>query len=146
VSSVIYFTDSFASRRGGVLRAALDDWRISATYLLQGGLPYTASVAADLNGDRNIFNDIAPGTSRNAFRRGKEGRLNARAAREFALGGVRVTPSVDLFNVFNAAHGRQIDDTLYERSGTTLIANPRFGRRFSPEPGRTAQLGLSMSF
>jgi hypothetical protein len=146
VGSAIYFSESFAGRRGRVLRTLLDDWRISATYVLQGGLPYTAYAAGDLNGDRNVFNDIAPGTTRNGFRREKEGRLNARLAREFAFPNLTVTPSLDLFNVFNAAHYRHIDDTLYAGSGATLIENPRFGRRFSPEPGRIAQLGLAIAF
>jgi hypothetical protein len=142
----IYSTETFAARRKGVLRAVFDDWRLAATYSLQSGLPYTAFVAGDANGDGNRFNDIAPGTTRNEFRRAKRGRLDARLAREIGLGGITLTPSVDLFNVFNATHNQDVDDTLYGASGGLLFVNPRYGRTLNPADGRTAQLGLTVTF
>jgi hypothetical protein len=128
------------------MRAILNDWRIAAVYSLQSGLPYSAYVASDLNGDGNRFNDIAPGTTRNQFRRTKEGRLDARLARDIAIKRVTITPSVDLFNVFNAAHDRSIDDLLYTVSGTVLFRNPQFQRTFDPTDARAAQLGLTVTF
>ena len=146
VADIIYFTDAFAERHSGVVRAILNDWRLAAVYSLRTGLPYTAYVASDLNGDGNRFNDIAPGTSRNQFRRSKEGRLDARLARDIVVKRVTFTPSVDLFNVFNAAHNRSVDDTLYSVSGTLLFRNPQFQRTFDPNDGRVAQLGLTVTF
>jgi hypothetical protein len=146
VADVIYFTDGVAERHGGVMRAILNDWRMAAVYSLQTGLPYTAYVASDLNGDGNRFNDIAPGTTRSQFRRSKEGRLDARLARDIAIKRVTITPSVDLFNVFNAAHDRRVDDLLYTVSGSTLFRNPRFQQTFDPADARSAQLGLTVTF
>jgi hypothetical protein len=146
VADVIYFTDTLAERWSGVMRTLLEDWRIAAVYSLQTGRPYSAWVASDANGDGNHFNDIAPGTSRNQFRRKKEGRLDARLARDIVIKRVTVTPSVDLFNVFNAAHDRHIDDRLYTVSGSVLFRNPRFERTFDPTDARSAQLGLTVSF
>jgi outer membrane receptor protein involved in Fe transport len=146
VADVIYFTDGMAERQSGVIRAILNDWRLAAVYSLQTGLPYTAYVASDLNGDGNRFNDIAPGTTRSQFRRSKEGRLDARLARDIAIKRVTITPSVDLFNVFNAAHDRSIDDLLYTVSGSTLFRNLRFQQTFDPTDARAAQLGLTVTF
>ena len=146
VADLVYFTDGVAERRSGVMRAILDDWRIAAVYSLQTGLPYTAYVASDLNGDGNRFNDIAPGTTRSQFRRSKEGRLDARLARDIVIKRVTITPSVDLFNVFNAVHDRRVDDLLYTVSGSTLFRNPQFRRTFDPSDGRAAQLGLTVTF
>ena len=146
VADFIYFTDGMAERQSGVVRGILNDWRIAAVYSLQTGLPYSAYVASDLNGDGNRFNDIAPGTTRSQFRRGKEGRLDARLARDIAIKRVTITPSVDLFNVFNAAHNRSVDDLLYTVSGSVLFRNPQFQRTFDPTDARAAQLGLTVTF
>lgn len=146
VADFIYFTDGMAERQSGVMRGILNDWRIAAVYSLQTGLPYTAYVASDLNGDGNRFNDIAPGTTRSQFRRGKEGRLDARLARDIAIKRITITPSVDLFNVFNAAHDRSVDDLLYTVSGSVLFRNPQFQRTFDPTDARAAQLGLTVTF
>jgi outer membrane receptor protein involved in Fe transport len=146
VADVIYFTDGMAERRSGVMRAILNDWRLAAVYSLQTGRPYTAYVASDLNGDGNRFNDVAPGTTRSQFRRNKEGRLDARLARDIAIKRVTITPSIDLFNVFNAAHDRSVDDLLYTVSGNALFRNPRFQQTFDPTDARAAQLGLTVTF
>jgi len=146
VADFIYFTDTFAERRSGVVRAILDDWRLAAVYSLRSGLPYTAYVASELNGDGNRFNDIAPGTSRSQFRREKEGRFDARLARDIVVKRITFTASIDLFNVFNAAHNRNIDDTLYTVSGNVLFRNPQFQRTFDPTDARAAQLGLTIAF
>jgi hypothetical protein len=146
VLDFVYFTDSFAARHRGTLKAILDQWRIAAAYSLESGLPYTASVASDLNGDHNQFNDIAPGTTRNQFRRSKEGMLNARLARHFLLGGVRLTASLDVFNAFNAVHNRDIDDVLYTTTGSALFPNPQFGQTYTAREPRALQLGFAVGF
>ena len=146
LADVVFFTDSFAAARPGPVRVLLDHWRIAAVYSLQSGRPFSAYVAADLDGDGNAFNDIAPGTTRNGFRAAKEGRLDARLAREFRLGGVLITPSVDLFNAFNAFHGREVDDVLYGLADGVLVPNPAFGERYTPRDNRTLQLGVSIGF
>ena len=128
------------------MKAILDQWRIGGTYSIESGLPYTAYVASDLNADHNQFNDIAPGTTRNQFRRAKEGMLSARLARQFLLSGVRLSASLDVFNAFNAVHSRDIDDVLYTTAGSALFPNPQFGQTYTATEPRALQLGLSVGF
>lgn len=146
--NVVFFTDTFAASRGSRLRPFVDDWRLSLAYSLQSGRPYSAYVSGDINGDGNRFNDLAPGTTRNQFRRPKEGRLDARLAREFDAARLRLTASADIFNVFNAEHARDVDDILFQpvAAGEALVRNPQFGRRWNPSDARTLQLGLSIAF
>ena len=146
VADVVYFTDAFAERHSGAMRVILNDWRLAAVYSLRSGFPYTAYMASDLNGDGNRFNDVAPGTIRNQFRRAKEGRLDVRVARDIVIKRVTFTPSIDLFNALNAAHNRSVDDILYSASGTLLFRNPQFQRTFDPADARVAQLGLTVTF
>ena len=147
LASLVIFTDGFAERQSGVLKPILDDWRIGAIYTIQGGRPYTAYVDVDLDGDGNRFNDIAPGTTRNGFRTKREGRFDARFAREFALRGrIRLTASLDVFNLTNATHYRAVDGTLYTALGTTLFRNPQFGERTDAREPRFLQLGVTLGF
>jgi hypothetical protein len=146
VLDFVYFTDAFAARHRGALKAILDQWRLAAAYSLESGLPYTAYVASDLNADKNQFNDIAPGTTRNQFRRSKEGTLNARLARHFLISGVRLTASLDVFNALNAVHNRDVDDVLYSTAGASLFPNPQFGQTYTATEPRVLQLGLSVGF
>jgi outer membrane receptor protein involved in Fe transport len=147
VSSAVLFTDDFAGRFDGPLETVLDDWRLGALYTLEGGRPFTAYVDMDLDGDGNRYNDVAPGTERNAFRRPKEGRLDVRAAREIALPrGLRLLATVDVFNLLNATHYREVEATLYTVAGDTLVPNPQFGKRFDAKPPRVMQLGVALRF
>ena len=101
----------------------------------------------DLNGDGNWFNDLAPGTTRNGRRGKKEGRFDARLAREFGLpNGLRLGASVDVFNVLNATHYRDVDTTLYSAAGGVLVTNPLFGTRSNAREPRVIQLGVSLAF
>ena len=145
-SDFVYLTDSFASRQHGMMKSLLDHWRLAAVYSLESGVPYTAFAGADVNGDRNVFNDIAPGTSPNQFRWVKEARIDARIARTIAAGAIDVTLAADVFNVFNAVHDSDIDNTLFTVSGTTFLRNPQFGATSTPSAPRAIQLGVSVSF
>jgi hypothetical protein len=146
VADFVYFTDAFAARHRGTMKTLLDKWRLAATYSLDSGLPYTAYVASDLNGDGNALNDIAPGTTRNQFRRVQEGLLNARLARAIRFGAVDLTVSLDVFNAVNATHNRDVDDVLYATSGGVLFVNPQFGQTYTAGEPRVVQLGLRVGF
>ena len=104
-------------------------------------------MTSDISGDRNRYNDIAPGTTRNQFRRGKEGRLDLRLAREITLPHrIGLTAVIDVFNVLNAAHYRDVDNMLYTADSTTLFRNPQFGERSNAADLRVVQLGVTISF
>jgi outer membrane receptor protein involved in Fe transport len=147
LTSFVIFTDGFAERRPAPLKSILDDWRIGAIYTIVGGRPFSAFVDVDLDGDGNAFNDIAPGTTRNGFRTKREGRLDARLARDFDLPGhLQLTASLDVFNLTNATHYRATDNTLYTAVGTTLFRNPQFGERTDVREPRVLQLGVTLGF
>jgi len=66
--SAMYDTTLFVVDRRGLSKRLLRDWELAFVYTYQTGLPYSAFVNGDLNGDRNPFNDLAPETTWNAYR------------------------------------------------------------------------------
>lgn len=147
LGSVVFRSDNVADRFSGLVKRILEDWQLGAVYTLETGYPYSAYVNADLDGDGNRFNDLAPGTNRHQFRQMRQGRIDARLARDVSLrGGVRLTASLDVFNALNAAHYRDIDETMYAPAGTTLLRNPDFGERSYGGDPRTVQLGIAVTF
>jgi hypothetical protein len=147
VASTVWLTDGFAERWDGLLKAALRGWRVGAVYSLTTGRPYSAMIAGDPDGNRNPFDDLAPGTGRHELRRGREGRVDVRFARDVALPlGTRLTASVEVFNVLNVAHYRDVDAVQYRAEGSRLFSNPRFGERSGAEQPRTLQLGMAFGF
>jgi hypothetical protein len=108
-----------------VLRA----WTIGAIYSFESGLPYSAYVDDDINGDRNRFNDIAPGTTRNQYRMPKQITLDARLARNIGLtGNARLMLIWEVFNAMNKTNYTAVNNTLYAVTGTTLHTNALFGQ------------------
>ena len=114
VGSVIYTTDTFASRFGGWVEDVLKDWTLSAIYTVQSGQPYSAYVATDINRDFNRFNDVAPGTTRNEFRFPTQMSFDPRVARNIGIGGTReLTLIWEAFNLLNRANYNVVNNTLY---------------------------------
>ena len=147
VGSVIYTTDTFASRFGGWVEDVLKDWTLSAIYTIQSGQPYTAYVSTDINRDFNRFNDIAPGTTRNEFRFPTHASLDPRAARSIPLGGTReLTLIWEAFNLLNRANYNVINNMLYSVAGTTLTRSTAFGQRTSQTDPRIMQLAVKFAF
>ena len=147
VGSVIYTTDTFASRFGGWVEDVLRDWTLSAIYSVQSGQPYTAYVATDINRDFNRFNDVAPGTTRNEFRFPAQSSLDPRVARNINLGGTReLTLIWEAFNLLNRANYNVVNNTLYTVSGTTLTRNTLFGQRTGQADPRIMQLAVKFAF
>jgi hypothetical protein len=147
VGSVIYTTDTFASQFGGWMEDLLKDWTLSAIYTVQGGQPYSAYVATDINRDFNRFNDVAPGTTRNQFRYPAQASLDPRLARSIGVGGTReVTLIWEAFNLLNRANYTVVNNTLYTVSGTTLTSNPLFGQRTAQADPRIMQLAVKFTF
>jgi hypothetical protein len=146
LATMLVRSDAIADLLGSLLEPVLDDWRAAAVYTLDYGRPYSATVFGDLNADSNSWNDLVPDTTRNEFRTPRIGRLDVRLSRDFPLGGLRLTGSVDVFNVTNSARHRLVDDTLYALEGTSLVRNPLFGERLDQVMPRTIQVGVALGF
>jgi hypothetical protein len=149
VGSVIYTTDTFASRFGGWVEDVLSDWILSVIYTAQSGQPYSAYVATDINGDLNRFNDIAPGTTRNQFRFPTQASFDPRVARTIALGGTReLTLIWEAFNLLNRANYNVVQQTFYAAAVPTLTLTPntQFGQRLGQADPRIMQLAVKVSF
>jgi hypothetical protein len=111
------------------------------------GAPYTGYVDADLNGDGNPFNDVAPATTRNQYRLPWQISFNPRAARDFHFGsGRKVSFIWEAFNLMNRPNYVAVDDMLYTMTPTGLQRNPLFGGPTAQDEGRVMQLAAKVTF
>jgi hypothetical protein len=147
VGSVVYSTAVFADRFDGRLRSLFDGWTLSAIYTVQSGQPYSAYVSTDINRDNNLFNDIAPGTTRNQYRYPASTSLDPRVARDIGVGrATRLTLIWEAFNLLNRDNYNLVNQTLYSATGTALRLNPLFGDRTRTTDPRIMQLAAKVSF
>jgi hypothetical protein len=147
VASLVYDTTSRASLYRGFKRTLLRHWTLSFTYDVLTGAPYSAYADADLNGDGNPFNDLAPETSRNQYRLPFHLSFNPRASRDFHFGdGRKVSLIWEAFNLTNRPNYTAVDDILYTMTATGLQRNPLFRRATAQDEGRTMQLAARVSF
>jgi hypothetical protein len=146
-TSMVYDTTARAALYHGITRRLLQNWTLSFTYDVLSGAPYTAYVDADLNGDGNFFNDVAPTTSRNQYRLPWRISLNPRASRDFHFGNDRKVSLIwEAFNLTNRPNYVAVDDVLYTMTATGLQRNPLFGRRTAQDDGRVMQLAAKVTF
>jgi hypothetical protein len=147
VASLVYDTTSRANLYRGFKRALLRNWTLSFTYDALSGAPYSAYVDADLNGDGNPFNDLAPATSRNRYRLPFHMSFNPRVSRDFRFGeGRKVSLIWEAFNLTNRPNYIAVDDVLYTMTATGLQGNPLFRRPTAQDDGRTMQVAARVSF
>jgi hypothetical protein len=147
VASLVYETTSRANLYSGFTRMLLRHWTLSFTYDVLSGAPYSAYVDADLNGDGNAFNDLAPGTTRNHYRLPWYMSFNPRAARDFRFGdNKKVTILWEAFNLTNRPNYVAVDDVLYTLTTTGLQSNPLFRRATAQDEGRMMQIAARLSF
>jgi len=147
VASFIYDTTTRAALYHGITRRLLQKWTLSFTYDVLSGAPYSAYADADLNGDGNPFNDVAPGTTRNQYRLPWNISFNPRASRDFHFGnGRKVSLIWEAFNLTNRPNYVAVDDMLYALTATGLQRNPLFGRRTAQDEGRMMQLAAKVTF
>ena len=146
-TSLLYDTTARAALYHGIVRKLLQNWTLSFTYDVLSGAPYTAYVDADLNGDGNPFNDVAPATTRNQYRLPWRISLNPRASRDFYFGtGRKVSLIWEAFNLTNRPNYVGADDVLYTMTATGLQRNPLFGRSTAQDDGRVMQLAAKVTF
>ena len=126
---------------------SMDKWWLSGIFTAQTGLPYSARVNGDLNGDGNILNNLAPGTRRNAYRLPAVIQVDMRVARDIALGGrMQAQLIAEAFNLFNRDNINGVLATRYALAGTTLVPTANFGEPSSTAGERIVQLAARITF
>ena len=89
---------------------------------MQSGLPYTALVSSDLNGDGNNRNERAPGFSRNSFNMPASYSLDPRVTRTIKIHEkVSVQLIGEAFNVLNHSNFTAVRTTFYSVSAGKLV-------------------------
>lgn len=148
VASATYSPSRLATVGRGVVRVLGRGWSFGAIFTAESGRPYSARMMdIDLNNDGNRFNDLAPGTRRNAFRLPAIVTFDTRIARDIPLrGAVRAQLIVEAFNLFNRSNINAVIQSRYTLQGTTLRANPAFGQPTATAGERIVQLALRVMF
>ena len=145
VLSGTFMTDRFG--HDGIAGLLLQDWTFAAIFSAASGQPYSAYVNADINGDGNNRNDIAPGTTRNQYRLPKQITLDPRIARDIRLGArPRLQLIFEAFNLLNGDNFNSVRTGLYSASGTTLNPVTNFGEYLTSNGPRIIQLAIKVMF
>ncbi len=145
--SAMYDTSVLAIDRHGLSKRLVSNWQWGLVYTLQTGRPFSAYVNGDINGDRNGFNDLAPGTTWNQYRLPYQASLDPRITRRFQVGRSQQLLVIwEAFDIWNRPNYTAADNTLYSLSSGSLARNPLFGRTTAQTNGRTMQLAARFVF
>jgi hypothetical protein len=142
----------FRKSNNWFLQAFLSDWTFSSITQINSGVPYTATVGADLNNDGNRFNDRAPGTVRNQFRARAFWQSDLRLTRIFRLGEtMRLKLIAEGFNLTNRTNVLAPNINLYSGfTGANVFTIPTgtltFGLPRTFFPSREFQLAVKFDF
>ncbi len=142
----------FTKTKNKFLRALLSDYTFSSITQINSGVPYTATVGADLNNDGNRFNDRAPGTVRNQFRTSAFWQSDMRITRLFRLGEtMRLRLIAEGFNLTNRTNVLAPNLSLYSGfTGANVFTIPTgtltFGLPRTFFPSREFQLAVKFDF
>ncbi|WP_306591610.1 TonB-dependent receptor [Geothrix sp. 21YS21S-4] len=110
--------------------------------LYQSGLPYSAYLAADSNGD-GMANHFAPGHTRGDERQPGYTQFDLRVSRNFKVyGRFEIEGIIDVYNVFNKA-----DYSVRSPNGY-IVSNAEYGQlgTVSKDKTREVQLGIRLKF
>jgi outer membrane receptor protein involved in Fe transport len=159
VFSPVYDTGKFERTENPVLRFLLSDYQISSIITLQSGVPYSATVAGDLNRDGNASNDRAPGTRRNQFTTPNIYTVDLRLSRQIAFTErYRLTLLAEGFNIFNRSNLASVNTAQYgsftanAMTGAITLNAPlpaspfQAPRTFILNGERQIQLGIKFDF
>jgi hypothetical protein len=145
--SAMYDTSMLAVDRSGLSKRLIANWEWGFVYTLQTGRPFSAYVNGDINGDRNAFNDLAPGTTWNQYRLPFQASLDPRIARRFQIARSRQLLVIwEAFNISNRPNYTAADNTLYSIGAGSLSPNPLYGRRTAQANGRVMQFAARIIF
>jgi outer membrane receptor protein involved in Fe transport len=143
---------TFKKTENKFLRFLLSDYTFSSITQINSGVPYTATVGADLNNDGNRFNDRAPGTVRNQFRVKTFWQSDMRITRLFRLGEtMKLRLIAEGFNLSNSTNVLSPNINLYSGfTGANVFTIPtgtlRFGLPRTFFPSRELQLAVKFDF
>jgi hypothetical protein len=147
---------TFKKTKSQFLRFLLSDYTFSSITQINSGVPYTATVGADLNNDGNRFNDRAPGTLRNGFRVHYFWQSDMRITRAFRLGEtMRLKLIAEGFNLSNRTNVLAPNINLYSGftgtspgpfTFTVPTGTLRFGLPRTFFPSREFQLAIKFDF
>jgi outer membrane receptor protein involved in Fe transport len=143
---------TFKKTKNAFLRALLSDYTFSSITQINSGVPYTATVGADLNNDGNRFNDRAPGTVRNQFRTRAFWQSDMRITRLIRLGEtMRLRLIAEGFNLSNRTNVAAPNLSLYSGfTGANVFTIPTgtltFGLPRTFFPSREFQLAVKFDF
>ena len=115
----------------------------------QSGQPYSPKVSADLLGDGNPSNDLAPGHLRNSFRLPSQLSIDPRVARDIGVwGGTKLQLIAEAFNVTNRHNVSSVNNTYYAfaASTNTLTRNAAFSTPTATSGQRVMQLAGKVTF
>jgi hypothetical protein len=119
IFSGIWELDNYTHGMNTYERAILGGWELAGVFNAQSGQPYTAVVSADLNGDGNSRNEIAPGTARNQFRLPAIYTFDPRVTRTIKVTErANVQLIAEAFNLFNHQNITFVKNTLYATNTT----------------------------
>lgn len=151
VTSALWDLDYFKGK--GPVRVIVGGWQVSGIYQIASNLPFSARLGrVDLNNDGNRDSDRAPGTVRNAYRRGYFASLDFRATKTFNFTErVKLQFIGEFFNLLNRVNYVGFDQNLYIVSGSTTTGfslTQRDGFRDPNATGdpRIGQLALKFLF
>jgi hypothetical protein len=150
VLSGVWSLDSYGrALQNGVARALVSGWTISGIVSYQTGYPYSPTVSADLNGDGNPSNDLAPGFRRNSLRLPSFFSIDPRIARDIPVfGGTKLQLIAEAFNVTNRHNVSNVNRAKYGFNTTTLVLTPvsNFGVPSATSGQRIIQLAAKLMF
>ena len=109
--------------------------------------PPDAWVEGDLNGDIDPFNDLAPGTTWNQYRKPYQASFDPRVARRFRIGpAARLSLIWEAFNLTNRPNYTAVDNTLLQLTVPAPTQNPKFGEPTRQLNGRVMQVAARVIF
>lgn len=150
VLSGVWSLDNYASHiQSSVLHALASGWTLSGIVSYQTGQPFTPTVSADLNGDNNSANDIAPGFKRNSLRLPTQMSVDPRITRDIMIfGGTKLQLIGEAFNVLNRHNVSNVNRAKYSYNATTKVLTPvaTFGVPSATSGQRIIQLAAKLTF
>ena len=145
--SAMYDTSILAVDKHGLSKRLVKDWECSLVYTWFTGTPYAAWVSGDLNGDIDPFNDLAPGTAWNQYRKPYQASFDPRVARRFRVGPTaRFSLIWEAFNLTNRPNYTAVDNRLLLLTVPGPTQNPKFGEPTRQLNGRVMQLAARLTF
>lgn len=133
IFSPVYETGTFKGSDNKVVRFLLSDYVITGIFTAQSGIPYSAIVGADPNGDGVSGTDRVPGTVRNQFSTPAAYIVDLRLGRIIRFGErYRLSLFAEGFNLFNRSNVLFVNNTQYSFSSAGTVSGVALPNRLSP--------------